>query len=122
MAQVNGALDPPAPFRLRFDTANRKFMDALQPQWTTFEIIDIYVKTYLPMVSEDDIDAALNYMGSDAGRRIAEAEKEAASQIASLVSARMGNRVPQAMRDYVAEMQAAARECNCPRKPAGPLK
>ena len=122
MSQVNSQLDPSPAFQARFDAVNKKFIDALQPQWTTFEIIEVYVKAYAPMVSEEDVDAALAYVGSDAGRRNAEADKEAARQIAALVNSRMGDRVPLAIRAYMAEMQATARECNCPRKPAGPLK
>jgi hypothetical protein len=123
MSQVNTNLDVPGSFRPRFDQANQKFIDALQPQWTTFEIIEVFVKAYSPMVSEEDVDAALAYTGSEAGKRNAAALAEAANQIATLVAARSSNRVQQAMQDYVAELRSAIADCNCPRKPdAAPKK
>lgn len=122
MAQVNSNLEVPGSFRPKFDQANRKFMDALQPQWTTFEIIDVFVRAYSPMVSEEDVDKAIAYLTSDAGKRNAAAQLEAANQIGTLVAARSGNRVPQAMQAYVAELRSLIQECNCARKAAAPAK
>ncbi len=122
MAQVNANLDVPGAFRPKFDQANKKFMNALQPQWTTFEIIDAFVKAYSPLVSEEDVDAAIAYQTSGAGQRNAMAQAEAATQIAALVSARAGNRVQQAMQDYVAELRTLVQQCNCNRKAAAPAK
>ncbi len=116
MAQVNPNLDVPGTFRPKFDQANKKFMAALQPQWTTFEIIDTFVKAYMPLVSEDDVDAAIAYLTSGAGQRNATAQVEAASQIAALVASRSGNRVQQAMQDYTTELRALIQQCNCARK------
>jgi len=120
MAQVNANLDVPAAFRPRFDQANAAFMKALQPQWTSFEIVEIFVKAYAPLVSEQDVDAALAYVSSDAGRRNAAAAREAAAQIASVTAARSGNRLQQAVESYMAEMRNAVRDCNCAR--AAPAK
>ncbi len=122
MAQVNGNLDVPPSFRPKFDAANKKFMDAIQPQWTTFEVIDVFVRAYSPIVSEEDVDAALAYLTSGAGQRNAQAQNEAATQIAALVSARSGNRVADAMQTYVAELRSLVQQCNCAKKPAAPAK
>ena len=122
MSQVEKNLDVPGSFRPRFDAANKKFMDALQPQWTTFEIVEVFVKAYSPLVSEEDVDAALAYIGSEAGKHNAAALSEAGNQIAALVSARAGNRVQQAMQDYVTELRSVIAECNCAKKPAGASK
>ena len=116
MSQVNANLDVPPSFRPKFDEANKRFMGALQPQWTTFEIIDVFVKAYSPMVSEEDVDAALAYLTSGAGTRNAAAQAEAASQIAALVSARSRNNVPQAVQAYITEVRSLIKECNCARK------
>ncbi len=121
MSQVNTNLDVPGAFRPKFDAANKKFMSALQPQWTTFEVIDTFVKAYSPLVSEDDVDAALAYLTSGAGQHNAAAQAEAAGQIAALVAARSGNRVQEAMQAYVTELRALIQQCNCQRK-AAPAK
>jgi hypothetical protein len=121
MSQVNANLDVPGAFRPKFDQANKKFNDALQPQWTTFDVIDIFVKAYSPMVSEEDVDAAIAYLSSGAGQRNAAAQLEAATQIAAMVAARSGNRTQQAMQTYVTELRALIQECNCARK-AAPAK
>ena len=116
MTQVDTNLDVPASFRPKFDQANKKFMAALQPPWNTFEIIDLFVKAYTPMVSEQDVDAALAYLTSDAGKRNAAAQAEASNQIAALVVARSGDRVPRAMQSYVTDLRALIQECNCAKK------
>jgi hypothetical protein len=122
MAQVNANLDVPGSFRPKFDQANKKFMDALQPQWTTFEVIDVFVRAYSPMVSEEDADAALAYLTSAAGKRNAAAQTEAANQIAAMVAAKSGNRGPEAAQAYVAELRSLVQECNCQKKAAAPKK
>ncbi|MFZ3321985.1 MAG: hypothetical protein WA190_06400 [Usitatibacter sp.] len=122
MSQVNANLDVPPSFRPKFDEANRKFMNALAPTWTTFEIIDVFVKAYSPLVSEEDVDAALAYLTSGAGSRNAAAQTEAASQIAALVATRSGNRVPQAAQAYVAEMRSLVQQCNCVKRTTAPAK
>jgi hypothetical protein len=116
MSQVNANLDVPGAFRPKFDAANKKFIDALQPQWSTFDVIEIFVKAYSPMVSEDDVDAALAYLTSGAGQRNAAAQAEAANQIAAMVAARSGNRAQQAMQTYVTELRSLVQQCNCNRK------
>jgi hypothetical protein len=121
MAQVNANLDVPASFRPKFDAANKKFMDALAPPWTTFEVIDVFVKSYSPLVSEEDVDAALAYLNSDAAKRNGAAQAEAANQIAALVQSRSGNRIPQAVQSYRADLTALVQQCNCPKK-AAPAK
>ncbi|HEY2629337.1 MAG TPA: hypothetical protein VGI57_09425 [Usitatibacter sp.] len=122
MTQVNANLEVPGTFRPKFDQANKKFIDALQPQWTTFEVIEIFVKAYSPLVSEEDVDAALAYLTSGAGQRNAAAQAEAASQIAAMVAARSSNRAQQAMQTYVSELRALVQQCNCNRKAAPPAK
>jgi len=120
MAQVNANLDVPAAFRPKFDQANKKFMDALQPPFSTFEVIDVFARAYAPMVSEEDVDAALAYAQSAAGQRNAAAQNEATNQIAAFVAGRTGNRVPQAMQAYVAELRALVSECKCQKKANSP--
>jgi hypothetical protein len=121
MSQVKLNLDVPPAFQTKFDYANKKFMDALQPPWSTFEVIDMFVKAYSPMVSEEDVDAALAYVTSAAGQHNAAAQAEAANQIGAMVAARSGNRVQQAMQSYTADLRSLVQECNCARK-AAPAK
>ena len=116
MSQVSANLDVPGAFRPKFEQANKKFMDALQPQWSTFEVIEIFVKAYSPLVSEEDVDAAIAYLTSQAGQHNAAAQGEAAGQIATMVAARAGNRTQEAMQTYVAELRSLIQQCNCNRK------
>jgi len=118
MSQVNARLDVPPAFRPKFDEANKRFMAALQPRWTTFEVIDVFVRAYSPMVSEDDVDAALAYLTSGAGTRNAAAQAEAASQIGAFIAARSGDQSQRAMNAYVTEVRGLIAECNCARKAA----
>ena len=122
MAQVNAHLDVPPPFQPKFDEANKRFMAALQPKWTTFEVIDVFVRAYSPMVSEEDVDAALAYVTSGAGTRNAAAQAEAASQIGSFIAARSGDQTQKAMQAYVTEIRGLIRDCNCAKKAPAPPK
>jgi len=97
-------------------------MASLQPRWTTFEVIDVFVRAYSPMVSEDDVDAALAYLTSGAGSRNAAAQAEAANQIGAFVAARSGDQTQKAMQAYVTEIRGLIHDCNCARKAPAPPK
>jgi hypothetical protein len=122
MAQINANLDVPASFRPKFDEANKRLTAAIQPQWTTFEVIDLFTRAYSPMVSEEDVDAQIAFQNSDVGKRNAAALQEATNQIAAMIAARSGNRVQVAVQAYITEMRSLIAQCNCAKKAPPPAK
>lgn len=120
LQQAFAQYDFPPELRQRVEAAAHRFTDSFGMQWSTAELVDNYVRSYSAKVSEEDVDAAIAYLETPAGKHNFEASREAARELGSIMQRRMYAQMQNGAATFFEEVRTAARECNCRRPAPGP--
>jgi len=107
---------PPA-MQQRITAAAHRFADSFAMQWSTQEMVENYIRAYSAKVSEEDVDAAIAYLQTPAGKRNFEASRDAARELGGIMQRRMYTQMQNGAAAFFEEVRAAGRECNCARRP-----
>ncbi len=116
MRQMLAQVDPNDKFKSQFKAASEKLLKKLQLPWGENEIITAWGDYYGKNFSEDELEQLIEFYSSPLGKKEVSSTKLAILEFTKHFQKLSKPIFKSAMEEYVEELKAIAKECNCKRK------
>lgn len=106
-------LKPNAVFRKKFNVAAMELFEALQPPWSSQEVVDIWAGIYGSKFSDEELDQLLAFYSSPVAQKEVYAGRESLMEFSQYLQMQYRPVEQRAVQQYVARMQLLRKECRC---------
>jgi hypothetical protein len=116
--QILSQLNPNEKFQKQFKAAFLTFLKKIEAPWSADEIVAVWSKYYGSQFSDKELDQLVDFYTSDIGKKEVSASKIALTKFSEHFQA-LGEPIMKiAMQEYIDELKAKAKECNCAKSKA----
>lgn len=116
IGQILSQLNPNEEYKKQFKAAFLTFMSKVEAPWSADEIVTVWGKHYGTHFSDKELDRLVDFYTSDIGKKEVTASKVALVKFSKHFQALGEPIMKKAMQEYIEELKATAKECNCAKK------
>lgn len=114
--QILSQLNPNEEFQKKFKAAFLSFMKKVETPWSADEIVTVWSEYYGTQFSDKELDQLVDFYTSDIGKKEVSASKIALVKFSKHFQELGEPIMKKAMDEYIEELKATAKECNCAKK------